>query len=597
MNKPFLKFLLLFILSFMTVKTFAQNAANIHFEVSFTEPQAHYADVKMEITNIKKDEIIVKMPVWAPGSYLVREFSKNIESLNVSAKDNSPVSFEKVRKNAWKINTKGKNSITVSYRVYAFEISVRTSFVDAAHAFLSPTGVFMFVDGGIADASTVTIVPYKTWSKVSTGLAPLEGGKAFTYYAKNFDLLFDSPIEVGNQDVFEFNAAGVRHEVAMVGGGNYDKEKLKADMAKLVEKESAIFGENPNKYYVFIVHNYLSGGGGLEHQNSTVLGAKRMGYNDPKTYKGFMSLVAHEYFHLWNVKRLRPIALGPFDYDNENYTTNLWIAEGFTAYYDNLIVSRAGLDTPDGLLGMIETDINAIYNSQGNKIQPLSESSFDAWIKYYRPNENSGSTTVSYYNKGSLIAVMLDLAIIQHSKGAQSLDDAMKFAYNEFYKTKGRGYTDSEMKAVFEKYTSENLDQFYRDYINGTKQLDMNRYLNYAGLELVDQTRTLAQPYLGVVMETGNKIKNVSRGSSAWNAGLNVNDEILAINGERVDDVLERVSEAKVNEKLIFMINRDGVIQNIEIMINAAPNKSWKIKQMDRPTQQQKAVLEKWLSL
>ncbi|MBU0697159.1 MAG: PDZ domain-containing protein [Bacteroidetes bacterium] len=581
----------------MTVKTFAQNAANIHFEVSFTEPQAHYADVKMEITNLKKDEIIVKMPVWAPGSYLVREFSKNIESFDVSAKDNSSISFEKVKKNAWKINTKGKNSITVSYRVYAFEISVRTSFVDASHAFLSPTGIFMFVDGGIADASMVTIIPYKTWSKVSTGLAPIAGGKAFTYYAKNFDWLFDSPIEVGNQDVFEFNAAGVRHEVAMVGGGNYDKEKLKVDMAKLVEKESAIFGENPNKHYVFIVHNYQSGSGGLEHQNSTVLGAKRMGYDDPKTYKSFMGLVAHEYFHLWNVKRLRPIALGPFDYDIENYTTNLWIAEGFTAYYDNLIVSRAGLDNPEGLLGMIEADINAIYNSQGNKVQPLSEASFDAWIKYYRPNENSGNTTVSYYNKGSLIAVMLDLAIIHHSKGAQSLDDAMRFAYNEYYKKKGRGYTDAEMKAVFEKYSGENLDQFYNDYINGTKQLDMNKYMNYAGLELVDQTRTLDQPYLGVVIESGNKIKNVSRGSSAWNDGLNVNDEILAINGERVNDVLESVSEAKVNEKLNFMISRDGIIQNIEVTIKAAPNKSWKIRQMDRPNQQQKAVLEKWLSL
>jgi predicted metalloprotease with PDZ domain len=177
MNKPIFKFLLLFTLSFMTVKTFAQNTTNIHFEVSFTEPQAHYADVKMEITNLKKDEITVKMPVWAPGSYLVREFSKNIESFNVSTKDNSSVSFEKVRKNAWKINTKGKNSITVSYRVYAFEVSVRTSFVDASHAFLSPTGIFMFVDGGLADASTVKIVPYKTWSKVSTGLDPLEGGK------------------------------------------------------------------------------------------------------------------------------------------------------------------------------------------------------------------------------------------------------------------------------------------------------------------------------------------------------------------------------------------------------------------------------------
>lgn len=597
MYTPYSKILIIFTILFMSVNALAQKSTNIRFEVSFSESQAHYADVKMTISNIKKDEITVKMPVWAPGSYLIREFSKNIEAFDVSSSA-SPVAFEKVTKNAWKINTKGKNSVTVSYRVYCFEISVRTSFVDADHAFLSPTGIFLFVDGSLAEPSLVNIIPHKNWSKVSTGLELVEGEK-FTYYAKNFDWLFDSPIEVGNQDVFEFNAAGVRHEVAMVGGGNYDKEKLKVDMAKIVEQETKVFGENPNKHYVFIVHNYQSGGGGLEHQNSTVLGAKRMGYQDTKTYKGFMGLVAHEYFHLWNVKRLRPTALGPFDYDIENYTTNLWIAEGFTAYYDNLIVARAGLDSPDGLLGMIEADVNTVYNSQGNKVQPLSQASFDAWIKSYRPNENSGNTTISYYNKGSLIAVMLDLAIINHSKGTQSLDDAMRFAYNEYYKKKDRGYTDAEIKAVFEQFSGENLDQFYKDYINGTAQFDFNKYLNYAGLKLTDKTRTMDTPYLGLVLSSSNKslITNVSRGTSAWDAGLNVNDEILAIDGERVQDALDYIADKKVNDELSFLINRDGLVRTIKVKLKAVPSKSWQIEKMENQTTAQRKVLEKWLSL
>lgn len=596
MNKFTINILLFFAISFMTIDTQAQNSTNINFQVSFTEPQAHYADVVMTISNIKKEEITVKMPVWTPGSYLVREFSKNIESFAVATADNSPISYEKTRKNTWKINTKGKSSIKVSYRVYAFEISVRTSFIDADHAFLSPTGIFMFVDGSLEDASSVTIIPHKNWKKVSTGLAPV-AGKSFTYYAKNFDLLFDSPIEVGNQDVFEFTAAGVRHEVAMAGGGNYDKEKLKVDMAKIVEQETAIFGENPNKYYLFIVHHYQNGGGGLEHLNSTVLGAKRMGYDDVKTYKGFLSLVAHEYFHLWNVKRLRPINLGPFDYDNENYTTNLWIAEGFTAYYDNLIVKRIKAYTPDEFLATLEGDINAIYNQQGNKIQPVSQSSFDAWVKYYRPNENSGNTTVSYYNKGALIASILDLSIINYSKGTQSLDDAMKFAYNEYYKKKGRGYTDAEMKAVFEKFTGENLDQFYKEYINGTENFDFQKYLSFAGLKLSDKTRTENQPYLGLTLGKDGKITNVARGSSAWNDGLNVNDEILAINNERVVDVLAYVAGEKVNQDLDFLINRDGLIKTIKVKLKASPNKKWQIEQIEKPTQAQKVVLEKWLSL
>ena len=598
MIKPFCKLLMPLLIIFMVTNSNAQNNADIQFQVSFTQPQAHYADVKMTINNIKKKELIVKMPVWTPGSYLIREFSKNIESFEVNNGKSSPVEFQKISKNAWKINTNGQKSITISYRVYSFEISVRTSFVDADHAFLSTSSLFLYPEGDLAAPSLVTIIPYKGWSKVSTGLAPVVG-KEFTYYAKNFDWLFDSPIEVGNQDVFEFNAAGVRHEVAMVGGGNYDKEQLKVDMAKIVEKETAIFGENPNKHYVFIVHNYLAGGGGLEHQNSTVLGAKRMGYQDTKSYKGFLSLVAHEYFHLWNVKRLRPVALGPFDYDNENYTTNLWIAEGFTAYYDNLIVQRAGLFTPDEFLKFLEGDINLVYNQPGSKIQPLSEASFDAWIKSYRPNENTSNTTISYYNKGSLVACLLDLAIINHSNGTQSLDDAMRFAYTEYYKNKDKGYTDAEFKAIFEKFSGENLDQFYKDYINGLESFDFQKYLNYAGLNLKERARNSNEPYLGITLTNDSKsvITKVARGSAAWNDGLNVNDEILAINGERITDVLSYIASHKVLENLAFLINRDGVIKTINVTLKAAPNKSWQIDQMEKTTPAQKAVLAKWLSL
>lgn len=593
MIKHLLKPILFISIIFMAITAEAQNSSNITFQVSFTEPQAHYADVEMTISNIKKDELTVKMPVWAPGSYLVREFSKNVESFNVSA-NNAAVAFEKVAKNAWKIKTKGKNTITITYRVYSFEVSVRTSYVDASHAFLSPTGIFMYVDGSLADPSIVKIIPYKGWTKVSTGLQPVPD-KVFTYYAKNFDWLFDSPIEVGNQDVFEFMAAGVKHEVAMVNAGNYDKEKLKLDMAKIVEKETAIFGENPNKNYVFIIHHFKAGGGGLEHLNSTVLGASRDAYSDNKKYQSFLGLVAHEYFHLWNVKRLRPIALGPFNYDVENYTTNLWIAEGFTAYYDNLMVQRISKYSPDELLNLIQDDYNAVHNQPGNKIQSVSESSFDAWIKYYRPNENSSNTTISYYNKGSLIACIMDLAIINHSKGKQSLDDAMRYAYKEFYKNKGRGYTDAEFKAVLESYTGQNLDQFYADYINGTKDLDFNTYLNYAGLRMVEKL-AVKKPYLGATFNK-TEIVTVARNTAAWNAGLNVKDEIIAINGNRTDDVLAFVNKLGVNDEADFLISRDGILKTIKVKLKASASKTMQIQQLETVTAAQKTVLEKWLSL
>lgn len=584
-------------LIFMSITAQAENTSDIAFEISFKEPQAHYADVKMTISNIKKDELILKMPVWAPGSYLVREFSKNVEDFKATA-DTKEVGIEKVSKNAWKINTKGKKSITVSYRVYSFEVSVRTSFVDQSHAFLSPTGIFVYPEGSLNQLITVTIIPYKNWTKVSTGLATVSG-KKFTYYAKDFDWLFDSPIEVGNQDIFEFNAAGTKHEVAMVGGGNYDKEKLKIDMAKIVEQETAIYGENPNKEYVFIVHHQQAGGGGLEHLNSTVLGASRDGYTNATTYKSFLGLVAHEYFHLWNIKRLRPIALGPFDYDNENYSTNLWIAEGFTAYYDNILVQRIGAYSANEWLNIIEDDINEVDNRLGNKVQSLSESSFDAWIKHYRPNENTSNTTVSYYVKGSLVACMLDLAIINVTEGKQSLDDAMRFAYNEYYKKKRRGYTDAEFKAILEKYTKQNLDEFYADYINGTKTLDFNKYLNYAGFKLVESQADQNKPYLGITLTKTNNVEiaTVARNTAAWNAGLNVKDEIIAVNGERVSNALNHVANLGVNDEAEFLVNRDGILKTIKVKLKASASKKFNIQQLENPTAKQKTVLEKWLSL
>lgn len=578
------------LLLFMTLTTFAQHKADIKFEISFIEPQAHYIEVKMNIDNLKEQEIEVALPVWAPGSYLVREFSKNIESIHAVSKNGDPLVIEKVSKNSWKIKTDGNQTISINYRIYAFEISVRTSFVDASHAFLSPTGVFLHRKGHLDEPVVVNIKPYKTWSKVSTGLEKIDK-KSFTYYAKNFDWLYDSPIEIGNQDIFEFETEGVRHEVAMVGDGTYDKAKLKEDMAKVIVESTRVFKENPNDRYVFIVHHYLNGGGGLEHLNSTVLGAKRTAYSNPTSYSNFLSLVAHEYFHLWNVKRLRPIALGPFDYDKENYTTDLWIAEGFTAYYDNLLIKRAGIIDEKRYFQLLQTDINSILNSNGDKIQSVAEASFDAWIKYYRQNENSTNSQVSYYTKGAVLGAVLDLWILKNSEGKSSLDDVLRGMYIKFYKEKDKGYTSEEFKEALEQALGEKLDDFYKKYVNGTETLDFNKFLNYAGLELLETSDTKT-PSLGIKEKKGI-ITHILRNGAAWESGLNVNDEIIAINGERVIDL--DISSYKIGDKVDVLINRDGILKTISVKLTRNPEKSWQISHLAETNDLQKNVLKKWL--
>ena len=580
----------------MTVKS----QVKIGFEVSFTEPQAHYAEVQMDLSGLQKEYTDVKMPVWAPGSYLVREFAKNVEGFKASSAGKN-LKFEKIDKNTWRVFHAKANAVKINYRVYAFEVSVRTAFVDAEHAFLSSTGVFMYPEGMLKSASTVKIVPFKTWSKVSTGLSPV-AGQQFTYHAADFDTLFDSPIEVGNQDVFEFTASGVKHEVAMVGGGNYDAARLKVDMAKIVEQGTAIYGENPNKHYTFIVHHFLRGGGGLEHLNSTVLGASREQYTSERGYTGFLELVAHEYYHLWNVKRLRPVALGPFDYDKENYTTNLWIAEGFTAYYENKLMLRAGFKTGEQFVSGLATALANVENTPGAKVQSAAEASFDAWIKFYRPNENSNNTGVSYYAKGEVIGLLMDLEIANATRGKKSLDDVMKAMYEQC-KTLKRGYTDAEFKTMVEKISGISFTDFWAKYVNGTDAAEYAKYFGYAGITVKNENESVKAPYLGLSSRrTEGKIyiASISRNAAAWVAGLNVNDEVISIDGVPVEAIIERmpaITAKKVGDVVKVDVVRDGISKTIPVTLTANPNIKLVAEINANATAQQIAVRKSWFGI
>jgi len=589
----------------MSSTLFAQN--KIDFEISFNEPQAHYVEVEMNISGIKSKYIDLKMPVWTPGSYLIREFSKNVEGFRVVNSKGQELQSEKISKNTWRLNTTNSDMVKVNYRVYSFEISVRTSFVDESHAFLSPTGVFMYPDGQLKLASEIVIKPYKNWSKISTGLEKIES-KSNTYFAPDFDVLYDSPIEIGNQDIFEFIAEGVQHEVAMYGGGNYNKEVLKRDMTKIISEQTKTFGVNPNKRYVFIVHNFNSGGGGLEHYNSTVLGASRNSYNTEAGLLRFLALVSHEYYHLWNVKRLRPIALGPFNYEQENYTSNLWIAEGFTAYYQDIYTKRAGLQSPDRYLTSLASSISSVENQPGNRVDPVSEASFDAWIKLYRPNENSANSTISYYSKGALIALIMDLQIIQSTRAKAGLDEVMKAMYDEYFIKKSRGYTDAEFKAMLEKVSGNSFDDVYKDYINGIQTIDYNKYLGYAGFTLIDDAAKSKDAYLGAVTTLKDAkimVTGVSRDSPAWIAGLNVNDEILSIDDHRINNVSDQrmtevekyISTKKPGDKINMTISRDGLIRQIELTLIKNPNHRFRITSLPNPSEEQIAVRKRWLRL
>ncbi|MBV6485360.1 MAG: hypothetical protein KFKLKKLM_01921 [Flavobacteriales bacterium] len=562
-------------------------AASVDYEVSMPKPHTHYFEVTMHITDLKKEFIDIQMPTWAPGSYLIREFSRNVEGLKATANEKE-IETKKLNKNTWRLFSKNTTNIKVTYAVYAFELSVRTSFIDATHGYFNGTSLFMFINELKNKRTTLKINPFNDWKKVSTSLKKISSDE-FKYEAPNFDVLVDSPVEIGNHETFSFNAAGVLHHVAMYGEGNYDVDKLKTDMAKVIEACTAVFGENPNKEYTFIIHNLTTGSGGLEHLESTTLQVNRWTYQGDD-YKAFLSLVAHEYFHLWNVKRIRPDVLGPFDYNNENYTDLLWVMEGFTSYYDELLLYRAGIYSEDEILRKLIGSINNIENQPGNKVMSAADASFNAWIKGYRPDENSYNTSISYYTKGAVIANMLDLIIVNATKGEKSLDDVMKYLYQEYYKKQNRGFNSKEMQQVVEKIAGINLTDFFKKYVNGTETFDYKTIFSYANFDVNVSERSRLS--LGATVKN-NVVKNLVRNSPAYDGGLNVNDEIIAVNGFRVNnDINDFISGFNENDTISLIISRDNLIQGLKFPLFNTMSTNYSIS---RNNSTENEVSKKWL--
>lgn len=575
------------------------NIPTINFEVSFPEVQAHYIDVKMSLKKLNQPYVDLKMPVWSPGSYLIREYAKNVERFGPVDANGNPVPFSKISKNTWRITTDVLDQIDVHYSVYGFEVSVRTNFFDSDHAFIVPTATFLHIESYLNVPSTIVIVPKETWKSISTGLERLT---QHTFHAPNFDVLYDSPIEVGNQDIWKFHAAGVEHECAMVGGGSYDKERLTTDITRIVEEETRIWGSNPNKRYVIITHNYQSGGGGLEHLNSTVLGASRNAYRNEHSYKTYLSLVAHEYFHLWNVKRLRPKALGPFDYDGENYTTGLWIMEGFTSYYDNLIIKRCGFYDEKEYLTLLANDFNIVLNRPGHEIQSAAASSFDTWIKYYRPDENAINSSISYYNKGAMLTALLDIKVIAATDGKVKLDDIIRAAYEEFFLKLDRGFEENEFQSLAERIAGTSLDDIFQA-AHQDGELDYNDYFNLVGYEIVDTNEDSDGLTLGITthkMDGLISVATVEKGTGAYDAGLSVKDELIAINNIRLDVKDKEIDfitqHAADGDVLNFLVARDGLVREVPVQIRRNNRKAYEIRPLKEQTFLQELLGKIWMA-
>lgn len=563
------------------------------YHVSMEKPATHYFKVEMLVSDVTDETMQVKTAVWTPGSYLVREYSKNIDAVVAKDKNGSTLPVKKIDKNTWEVHC-NKKDFSVEYAYYAFEESVRTSYLDDKHASIIPASLFMYLPKYDVP-SVIHFHPFNGWQQISTSLE-IAGANKWIRTAPNRDILFDSPVEIGNHTVEFFQVGDVKYEIAMYGEGNYNLEKLKTDFAKIIDEQTNMWGDNPNKHYVIFIQNSHKGGGGLEHLSSTSLITQRFGYEPESSYRGFLGLFSHEHFHLWNVKRLRPAPLGPFNYDAENYTSMLWIAEGFTAYYDDMFLRRAGLMTVNDYTTVVEGNINSTSNRPGNLVQSVADASFDAWIKYYRGNENTSNAQVDYYTKGATLATMLDLEILHGSNGKYRLDDVMKYMYEEYYKKLNRAYTEVEMKAAIEKFAGEDVTWFYTEYVHGTQPIDYKKFFAYAGLHCTDVNEGNSEVDLGVTISTANNITAVRRNSSAEKAGLNVNDEILAVNNFRfANNFSTFTSGKKEGDTLEITVSRNGILQTFTLTLEYNAKVNYQLMLNADASPEQKEIYKKWL--
>ena len=592
------------------------SAPEISYTVSMPAPHTHLLQVEMRVrgagTANLPAEVDLVMPVWTPGSYLVREYARHVQDFAATDAGGKSLAWRKVNKNTWRVETAtAARELRAAYSVYANELTVRTNELHDRHAFWNNAATLMYVDGQLSAPSTVRVVPFGEW-KIATGL-PAVSGQRNTFRAENFDVLYDSPFLASDFKTISFEVRGIPHRIIVDGEGNYDPERMRRDVQKIVEASAEMMGDLPYRDYTFLLMLHPSAGGGLEHLNSTALIMRRYAFRPEAAWDDFLSLVAHEYFHLWNVKRIRPDALGPFDYTGENYTRLLWVAEGVTSYYENILSRRAGMISDKEYLTTIANAIRGLQNTPGRLEQSIEEASFDAWIKYYRPDENSLNSAISYYDKGAIVGLLLDLEIRRRSAGAKSLDDVMRYLYNDFYK-KNRNYTPEDFQRAAEQMAGASLDDFFRRYVRGREELDYNTALAAVGLQLLTTAAPAAsdgspaeaaktpapKAYFGAnLRQDGDRllVSSVPAGTPAYNQGITYGDQIVALDGGRVtlQTFNARLEERRPGDEVRLTVFRLDELRTITIKLGGRVEESYRIVPLAQQTPEQKRLYAGWL--
>lgn len=559
----------------------ASRPAGPHYRVEAADPAAHLFHVTLTVPQPQADQR-VSLPAWIPGSYLVREFSRHLQKLS-ARQDGRPVAIHQLDKASWQIDCVPSSPLVLSYEVYAFDNSVRAAWLDGQRGFFNGTSLCLRVHGMAQEPHELELVPPRAFPhwEAATGLEPLKiNRRGFgSYLAADYDELVDCPVELGAFHTGEFRACGVPHRLVVAGApASFDADRLLADTQKICEAQIRFWHDRkkpPFKSYVFMLNVVDDGYGGLEHRNSTALicsrrdlprlGDGRMG----EGYTTLLGLISHEYFHTWNVKRLRPAEFAHYDYKQENYSSLLWFFEGFTSYYDDLLLRRAGLIDDATYLKLLTKTCNQVLQTPGREVQSVAQASFDAWVKYYRQDENTANATVSYYTKGALVALCFDLSLRQ--EGQATLDDVMRALWQ---RCKAGPMAEADFAAVLKELGGRAWTRELAAWVHGTRELPLKELLEQHGISVMEEPAQLQQR-LGVrVSEAqGIVLKNVLRGGAAEQAGFAANDEWVGVevagSAWRLSKLDDLLLYAGTHRKLTAIVARDRRLLRLDLSVPA----------------------------
>ena len=579
-----------------------QPATPLHYRIEPADLHAHLFHVTLTIAQPAAQQRVA-LPVWIPGSYMVREFAKNLQNLRATQGRRS-VLVQQLDKATWQVDATPGKPLVLSYAVYALDNSVRTAWLDASRGFFNGTSLCLQVAGQETLPHTLELVSTRATAAwhVATGLPTVATDtRGFgSYVADDYDALVDHPFELGHFWSGEFKACGVPHRFVVAGAApSFDGARLLADTQKICETEIRFWhprGKPPHTNYVFMLNAVDDGYGGLEHRNSTALICTRRDLprvGDKRSSEGYttlLGLISHEYFHTWNVKRLKPAAFAQFDYSRENYTHQLWFFEGFTSYYDDLLLRRAGLLDDAAYLRLLNKTINQVDQTPGRLVQSVAESSFDAWVKYYRQDENTPNATVSYYTKGALVALCLDLTL--RAEGTTDLDEVMR---SLFKRCKGGPMSEADLLDVLQLLAGRSLAPELAQWVHSTDTLPLQPLLERHGVAIHADPSHMAQRLGLRVAEAGNiVVKTVLRGGAAEKAGFCAGDEWLGVElpGEREGWRLQKLDDlalyAGSQLRMTALVSRDKRLLRLPLVVPEGVT-TWRLAARDA------AALTAWL--